>query len=147
MITSTYSLEKAIEVYDREPGPRSFSDDFALYLTHGYVISTPRCFVMGRPVDSKAPLETVLCPWIQHENPDCWWIGLMAGDITEAFRFLPGKLKKIGFEKNNKPRFYDLERFHNVATRVIQKWIDANTASPVCSTEDIGCRTVSAYEF
>jgi hypothetical protein len=112
-------------VYLSEPSRNSFQDDLAAHLLQGYVFSTPSLFMMGRAVNSKATYEEITDPNYSFEREDCnaWWVhaGAVRGtdnDLREAcfqnviadfLRFEPHPLPLIGFERNNRPRFYKRE--------------------------------------
>lgn len=103
---------EALEVYENEPCQRSFYEDLALHLENGYVLSTPKAFVMGRRVDRQAPAEHLLDPARVWESGDCWWVWLASGDLRDVLGLMPFPLPWIGFERNNRPRFYRLDRFY-----------------------------------
>ncbi len=111
--------EKALEVYHREPCARTFGEDLALHLMHGFVFSTPEYFVMGRPVKSEAHRSLVVNPgftW-DRQDCDCWHVYLMAGDMGQAWKCLPWRLPLISLERRNELRFYkltDVERFVSI---------------------------------
>jgi hypothetical protein len=103
-------IDLARSVYDREVCARSFQEDIDLHLRYGYVFATPEMFVMGRPVKKSASYLDITCPWVTFAEPDCWWVYLAAGKMTQMFRHLPYPLPWLGWEVNNKPRFFRYER-------------------------------------
>ena len=104
---------QACEVYEREPCARTLAEDMWHHLEHGgYVFSTPRFFIMGRPVFKDWPMEKLLSPWeVAHEHSaDCWWIWLAAGHWTEAIPLIPSPKKWLAWERRGSPRFWTLNQ-------------------------------------
>jgi hypothetical protein len=92
---------RARAAHEADGSIRTFDEDLRLHLLHGYVYSDPECFVMGRPVDHRAPPEFQVDPAITHVDPDCWLVYLAAGPMHKMLRLLPYELPWIGFERNN----------------------------------------------
>lgn len=105
-------IQKAIAVYEQEPCVRSFYEDLALHFEHGYVISTPKAFVMGRPVDRYASEQCILDPSYSFQTQNAWLVWLAAGDLRHVLGLMPFPLPWIGYERNNVLRFVRLERFY-----------------------------------
>lgn len=102
-------IAKARAVYDREACARSFEEDLEAHLLHGWVISTPDMFIMGRPVLKTAPAH-ILDPWWPFgDEADCWHVWLAAGDLRAMWAHLPFPLPWISFERDNALRFYKFE--------------------------------------
>lgn len=101
-------VELAAQVYQREPCARTFKEDLEAHLLHGWVVSTPTAFAMGRIVDSKAEIEDLVNPWVTFELGDTWLIYLTAGNLREALDFLPFELPYIAWEKRNVLRLHSL---------------------------------------
>ncbi len=106
-------FEQAGEFCDR--WTPSFERWLVAYATcgHGYVLSAPSFFAMGRAVRSDAEgfeLMDVHKTWPREEQ-DAWFLFLAAGDIDAAMALLPyelpnvifyrsdGELRKIPFER------------------------------------------------
>lgn len=106
-------FEKATEVYQREPCARTFVDDLALHLRHGWVISAPGWFIMGRPVCYWAwSNQQILDPSFNPpDEPDCWHVWLAAGDLVQALKFIPFPLPYISFERKNVLKMYSFDKF------------------------------------
>jgi len=118
-------IERMAAVYLNEPCRNTFQDDLAAHLIGGYVFSTPDLFVMGRAVNSKATYEEITDPNFCFEREDCnaWWVhaGAVRGTdnnlrkaiyenvLSDFLRFEPHPLPLIGFERDNRPRFYKRE--------------------------------------
>ena len=102
-------IEKAAEVYLREPCARTFQEDLKLHLLYGYVISTPRLFIMGRPVVKGAPASEIVDPSFTFPEAlcNCWHIYLAAGNgIQEFFRVEPFELPWLSWERKNILRYH-----------------------------------------
>jgi hypothetical protein len=100
-------IESAMLVYATEPCYRTFQEDLTLHLLHGYVISTPEVFIMGRPVNKDAEHRLITDPTVWFYDPDCWLVHLAAGDINQFFRHEPYQLEWFGWQRANKLRFYN----------------------------------------
>lgn len=109
-------VERAAKVYKTEPCARTFRQDLEFYLINGWVVSTPSVFVMARPVQSGATQLEITGQRIFTET-DAWLIYLLAGDMAEAWRYLPYDLPKIILERKNVLRCWDLPTFRNWTTR------------------------------
>lgn len=106
-------FEKAADVYRNEWCARSFKEDLALHFQFGWVISSPRFFVMGRPVCRWWESSEIVNPECRVflDSPDCWHVWLAAGDLKEALKFLPFPLPYISFERKNVLKMYPFDRF------------------------------------
>lgn len=98
--------ERARKVYEQEDCRRSFSEDLELHLRYGYVYSTPNSFIMGRAVDRYADSECIVDPSVVFDHPNAWLVYLAAGDMSEFFLRQPFFLPWVGWERENKLRFY-----------------------------------------
>lgn len=90
------------------------------YLLHGYVFSTPDCFLMARPVRHDADFEDILDPAHIFENPDCWFVHTAAGVLDACFLHLPYWLPLVAFQRARRGRtthlrYYNLERLKHLA--------------------------------
>ena len=104
------------------PGQMSWDDGVAWHFNHGFVFSTPRYFMMGRPVVSSASPAEILDYSHKFDdvllNPsrlggaglDAWFVACAAGNLSDAWSILPWKLPLIGFDRKGEIRFYELER-------------------------------------
>ncbi len=107
-MTST-PFKQAMEIYSREFCKRTFLEDFTLHLTHGYVISLPDRFLMGRPVRKDATYEQLIDITHRFNEPDAWFVWAAAGcHPYHLLKSLPFNLQFIGWERRNRPRFYKL---------------------------------------
>lgn len=108
--------EQARAVYFKEPCARTFEADLALHLEFGFVFSTPKFFIIGRPVKRDAPHGLILDPsfsFVRREC-DCWHIHLAAGDLEAAWSILPWPLPWLAFERRNDLRFIPADRIHRL---------------------------------
>lgn len=90
--------------------------DFVLaeHLEHGYVFSTPELFLMARPVKHDATYEEITNPASNMAGvADAWLVYAAAGNIWGFLRdTFPAfdRYPFIGFERDNKLRFYQREQ-------------------------------------
>lgn len=109
---------RAFQVYQDEESSHSFASMLELCLAEGYVLSTSRFFVAAREVSSKWDPRAIVDPffWWHHsnnltQNPDCWHIHLMAGEMAEAAIHFPHPHNLVSFERRNQLRFHEFHRF------------------------------------
>jgi hypothetical protein len=69
------------------------------HLRHGYVISTPTVFAMGRPVSIDAPERESAEISHRFRKPDCWLIWSAAGELRALIAVLPFPLPWIAFHR------------------------------------------------
>lgn len=112
----------AKEVYENEPCGHSFYDALKYSLEFGYVHSTPSYFVLAWPTNTNYERDRIINP-MKHKateltlSPNMWHIGLVAGDTREAFKLIPHSLDYISFERENKFKLYDYDRFRSIILR------------------------------
>jgi hypothetical protein len=107
------AIDLARSIWLLEPCARPFELDLLLHLRHGYVYSTPRSFVMWRRVKSDALPEQIVDPSIEFgPEADAWFVFCAAGTegVARLFEAEPYPLPFIGWERDNKIRFYKRER-------------------------------------
>lgn len=106
-------VEQAALVYQTEWCARSFKQDLELHLQHGWVVSSPKFFGMARPVAywNWSNAEILDPSHNPDDEKDCWHIWLLAGDVSEALKFLPFHLPYISFERKNVLKMYSFDRF------------------------------------
>lgn len=85
-------------------GSDQFGRDLKKHLVHGFVVSTPQGFAMGRPVRHDAPLDELMQISVAFENPDCWLIWCAAGQLSVIAQFLPFWLPLIAFHRADERR-------------------------------------------
>lgn len=92
-------------------GGRSFEQDLALHVQHGYVWSSPRAIVMARLVHSSWPFADFadLTRTAPESDADTWFVYLAAGDLAEFFRVMPFAKDFVCFYRRRSPRFHLLE--------------------------------------
>ena len=96
-------FEQAAAVYEREACARSFESDLFSHFLHGYVVSIPEAFALARRVRHDWPEERLQNPDDTDPEGDCWWIWLLAGELSAVARWLPFDLPWIGYERDNRP--------------------------------------------
>ena len=102
-------LRRAIDEYDRQWSVFSFSECLSCHLERGVVWSSIQSFALVRAVRTDWRLARLLSPHYVAEDPDCWWVYLLAGDWKDALSHLPHFLPFIGWERRERPRFHRLE--------------------------------------
>lgn len=82
-----------------------FDSELAAHLAHGFVISTPDAFLMGRPVSSDAPHGLLADPFHRFPAADCdaWMVWLAAGDLRAIWRMVPYRLPWIAWARREGP--------------------------------------------
>lgn len=109
-------FEEAQAVYEREPCRRGFFEDLLSHFAYGFVFSSPKAFLMGRPVRHDASHEEILNPDVVFSNPTAWLVYCAAGKsaLDVLVEFEPYPLPYIGWERNNVLRFHRSERLRHV---------------------------------
>lgn len=109
--------EQARAVYLSEPCARTFEEDLGLHLARGFVFSTPKYFIMGRPVQKEVEAWKIVDPsvYFPPELCNCWHVFVMAGDVSKVWDILPWPLGTISFERRNELRFYSAERIRRLS--------------------------------
>lgn len=98
-----------------------FRDELSAHLVNGYVLSSPDCFVMGRPIDLRSPREVVLNPWFAFppENVNAWLVWAAAGTVREILAFLPYELPYLVWQRRGgKLRVYEFEKCKSTIQRL-----------------------------
>lgn len=113
MITTTSDdpILRARQVYTQEPCARNFEEDLYLHLnTPGSIVyKDAGNLALVRPIDSKDEYHRFTNPAVIYPTADCWWVYLLVGDFRFLVNLLPYPLPLIGWERDNVPRFYDLQ--------------------------------------
>ena len=110
---------QARAIYDREPCRRTFNEDLELHLMNGLVFSTSEFFLMGRAVPRGASPADIVDPAVVFAPSlcDCWQVHVLAGDGKAAWSILPYPMQWMGFERNNRLKFYpmaDMQRIFSL---------------------------------
>ena len=96
-------FDHVLKLYAEHPG-MDFEADLEAHFRHGYVVATPEAFAMARLVRRDWTPERLNNPF--HAEPaataDCWFIWVLAGDLTVAARWLPFDLPWLGFARRGK---------------------------------------------
>jgi hypothetical protein len=102
-------IEKAELIYQREPCENTFPQDLALLRVYGHVISSPRLFVMGRPIQKDATRGQIYDLSYTFSVPDTWLCHVAAVSgacLIDLLDAMPYYLPYIAWEKRNKLRVY-----------------------------------------
>jgi hypothetical protein len=112
-------IDQARAIYEREPCSRTFDEDMALHLAHGFVFSTPSFFIMGRPVPRGAYEDQIVDPAVVFapELCDCWHVHVLAGDASRAWSILPWPLEWLSYQRNNELRFFPMADMQRILQR------------------------------
>jgi hypothetical protein len=125
-------LAQAFGVYLAHPTKRTFANDLAEHLKHGYVLGTPTGLVLGRPVPRDTDPQLIVTPEVSFDTKDCdcWHIWLGVGDWHSILLdHLPYHLPWMSWERRFILRFHRTEKVLAFARRVSlppgygQRWI------------------------
>jgi len=98
--------------------PRTFREDVEAHLLHGWIISTPELFLMGRCVVRSAGFSAINDPWHGFPPRDCdtWYVyaaatstpSSAAGLVKKTIAHMPRPLQFCAWirERDNRLRFY-----------------------------------------
>lgn len=112
-------IERAAAVYQTEPCARTFVRDLELHFLHGYVVSTPQLFMMGRPVCRCWPHARIVDPSFNiRARRNCWHVYLASGDLARMFDLMPFPLLFISFERMNALRIYRTDALRRRITKL-----------------------------
>jgi hypothetical protein len=113
-------IEQVRKLYRLHPG-MSFDQDLAAHFERGYVVSTPQAFGMARPVRRDWEPGRLNDPWDVEplDSADCWFLWVLAGDLSVAARWLPQALPWLGFARRGKAaRFAEASNLLNKALAI-----------------------------
>jgi hypothetical protein len=116
-------VQRARMVYEREECSRNFEEDFCLHWNNPYAIvhKDDANLAFARPVSINDPYERITDPSYISHRVNAWWVYLLVGDFHFLLSLLPYDLEYIGWERNNKPRFYKLKQ--------LRRWISTDPTS------------------
>lgn len=110
-------LEEARAIHERDG--LDFGTVLEHYLRHGWVLSTPKVFVMAIATQ-RARIDAQWPSYVTVD--DCWYVGCRVGDIASAWAFEPYPLPWYAFQKRGsrlhiwpRHRLRDLTSRHLVA--------------------------------
>lgn len=132
-------FERAALVYDTEVCARSFEEDLILHATHAYIYVTPCLFIMFRPVEKNADISLIRKPDHKFARPDCWWVYVAAGKLSEFFAYLPYYLPWVGWERQNAPRFYSTQKVREKVNGKVQLAQSDSSGETDCALISVGC--------
>lgn len=104
--------------------PVTFREELTAHLLHGFVLSTPEAFVMGRPIVKDAPHALQADPWhvFPPDECDCWLVWLAAGDLSAIWRLVPYPLPWLAWARRDGPlRFYLQNGFESALAKVNER--------------------------
>lgn len=106
-------FEKAQKCYVPNAPYTTFPQDLVVHLQYGYVINTPRLFLMGRPILKEAAYPLQTDPLHEFKSYDTWLVWLCAGSVGAAIGAMPFYLPWIAFSRRNvrKLNFYLTDDF------------------------------------
>lgn len=116
-------IEQVRRLYRLHPG-MSFEQNLAAHFERGYVVSTPQAFGMARPVRRDWEPGRLNDPWDVEplESADCWFLWVLAGDLSVAARWLPQALPWLGFARRGKAaRFAKASNLLNKALAISKR--------------------------
>jgi hypothetical protein len=102
--------EEIALLYWQYPQEHTFDTDERLHLATGYVIETDDALLIGRGVDSNAPLEMILSPGVAfpRSHQDMWFIWAYSGPLSKIYELRPYDLPLVGWIRHNRHlRIYD----------------------------------------
>ncbi len=96
-------FDRSCKLYAEHPW-MDFGVDRLAHFRHGYVVATPEAFAMARLVRQDWTPERLNNPFEVEPaaTADCWFIWVLAGDLSVAARWLPFDLPWIGFARRGK---------------------------------------------
>jgi len=92
---------QAIKLRHEDGG--DFVAELRAHLLHGYVISTDRIFLMGRPCPRGADMTDLSRSWPVAEC-DAWFVWVGVGDMHELVAAMPFPLPWVGFYRQGRRR-------------------------------------------
>lgn len=101
-----------------ELADRPFIQDVHAYLANGYVLSTPKLFIMARPVCRNAPASDIANLLHRFDNPDCWHVQAAAGDMSLIWECCPLDLPYARWVHNGRVITLPMERAKSILTHV-----------------------------
>lgn len=104
-----------------------FTDDLELYLTHGYVVSTPEFFALLRPVCSWWTREQLADQTLvaSREEADSWYIWQLTGNLQKAVTSIPFRLTYVIACRNGRNRTYRLDALERL-TGILQNGLHSS---------------------
>lgn len=99
--TSPAWLAKA--AWDRLETDWTFAQIVEMHMLYGWVVSTPQYFILARPVDRCASEAEILDPVKVFEQPNAWFVWLMAGRVDFAWQYYPIPYRWVGWQRGDRP--------------------------------------------
>ncbi|GAT33285.1 hypothetical protein TSACC_21698 [Terrimicrobium sacchariphilum] len=116
-------------MYRAQPTRWAFAEELDGYLSHGWVINSPECFLMGREVRRDGTHEQITDPWFIFDKPDAWFVAAYAGKVNTALTLIPFRHRWVGWERGLKSglRFHDFDTFQKTCESMTR----SKTRSPL----------------
>ena len=108
--------ETILQLYRKHDNEQQFWLALRWYFDRGYVYSTPQFFALFQPVNSRT--VDVHAPPFRHENPDAWFVHVLAGDMDAFIASVPYPLPYFGFarsERGRPVRYFPFHRIKNLS--------------------------------
>lgn len=127
-------LDAVREMYREHLPGNSLEEDIAAYLEVGVVVSTPRFFLMARPIERSNP--QAWDHFARYENPDTWLIWAAAGDDAESVKTFclqiePRPLRWVAWARRDGPLKFHLIKRNDERTRFYEGLGAAGAVCPV----------------
>ncbi len=100
MKAANSAIQRARQLYLDKGVKHPFEEELAYYLQHGYVVSRPDLFAMGKPITLD-------------DGRSAWFICMAFGNLREIARALPFYLPVVAFYRHwqrDRLRKYDMTR-------------------------------------
>lgn len=115
-------IEQLSALYDSTETERSLEDDIELFLFNGYLISTPRYIIMGKPIIKGTPDDLIRDPRHRFEWTlcNCWFVYAYAGTCLDFWKAMPFELAWVAFHRRHARvcRYYPLYKFKERCERL-----------------------------
>jgi hypothetical protein len=112
------AIAKAEKLFSEHYPDTPFVVQLATYLRYGFVINYPETFIMFRPVEHNGKKSYITDPSFKFLKPDTWYIDLLVGNLSDAVKLMPHRLKYLCFFRKFRKqlKFYKAERFLKLCT-------------------------------
>lgn len=115
--------EKILALYEGDHV--KLAADVLRFMQHGYVISTPDFFLMGRPTRKASPLA------VHKDGNDTWLVWAAAGDLRKIIAAMPCPLPWLAWSRRGKRlRFWRIESTLRHAARTVFPQPSARNIQP-----------------
>jgi len=109
-------LDKLRAFYAARCPHRKLEEDLGNCLAYGFLFSTPKYIIAGKPVDRNAAEPLIEDPSYSFDpdrwNLNTWYVFAYAGEWGRFFTALPYKMRFVAFHRRQRIRFYDFDRIY-----------------------------------